>query len=153
MHCHSQGKKVTVVANVTQCFCLNYIPYEKMVSNEDCLDFYLAGRYKIKISKNISYLVITECETGWTRFGDNCYKSLGTNMAPGMAQDLCMEEEANLFFPQSLEESQWIKSFLSGKKVQVGFKGYKNGIIYNMDNSENVGIRGITRNIITIQYK
>ena len=61
-----------------------------------------------------------------------------------------MEEEANLFFPQSLEESQWIKSFLSGKKVQVGFKGSKNGIIYNMDNSENVGIRGITRNILTI---
>ena len=61
-----------------------------------------------------------------------------------------MEEEANLFFPQSLEESQWIKSFLSGKKVQLGFKGYKNGIIYNMDNSENVGIRGITRNILTM---
>ena len=60
---------------------------------------------------------------------------------------MCMDEDSNIFFPQSLEESQWIKSFLTGNnKCHIGFKGYKNGIFYNMDNSENVGIRGITRN-------
>ena len=67
-------------------------------------------------------------------------------MSPGMAQDLCMDEDSNIFFPQSLEESHWIKTFLAGnKKCHIGFKGYKDGLIYNMDNSENVGIRGITR--------
>ena len=94
---------------------------------------------------------MSECETGWTRFGDNCYKALGTDLSPGMAQDLCMEEDSNIFFPQSLEEIHWIKTFLPGnQKTHIGFKGYKDGLIYNMDNSENVGIRGITRKQINL---
>ena len=57
-----------------------------------------------------------------------------------------MEEDSNIFFPQSLEESHWIKTFLTAnQKCHIGFKGSKDDLIYNMDNSENVGIRGITR--------
>ena len=65
-----------------------------------------------------------------------------------MTQDLCMDEDSNTFFPQSLEESHWIKTFLTGgQKLQIGYKGSKDGIVYNMDNSENVGIRGVTRRL------
>ena len=63
-----------------------------------------------------------------------------------MAQDMCMEDDSNLFFPQSREEIQWINSLLTGtQKCHIGFKGYKDGVLYNMDNSENVGIRDFTR--------
>lgn len=88
----------------------------------------------------------SECETGWTRLGDNCYKSLGTDISGAMAQDMCMEDDSNLFYPQSREELQWIKSMLTGtQKCFIGFKGYKNRVIFNMDNSENVGFRDYTR--------
>ena len=72
--------------------------------------------HSITITKTIT---ITECETGWTRFGDNCYKSLGTDLGMGMAQDMCMEEDSNVFFPQSVEELLWIKTMLGTKKVQL----------------------------------
>ena len=57
-----------------------------------------------------------------------------------------MEDDSNLFYPQSREELQWIKSMLTGtQKCFIGFKGYKNRVIFNMDNSENVGFRDYTR--------
>ena len=46
VHCHSQGDRVSVVANETQCFCMKYLQYDKLVTHQDCMDFYLAGKFQ-----------------------------------------------------------------------------------------------------------
>ena len=46
VHCHSQGDRVSVVANETQCFCMKYLQYDKLQTHQDCMDFYLAGKFQ-----------------------------------------------------------------------------------------------------------
>ena len=60
---------------------------------------------------------------------------------------MCMDEDANLYFPESIEENEWIKHMIGSDKMYLGFKGYDetNGFIINMDNSLNAGIRFLTR--------
>ena len=60
---------------------------------------------------------------------------------------MCQEEQANLFFPEALDELHWIKGMISSTdKLYIGFKGYdkQKKVHINMDNSEGVGIRGVT---------
>ena len=76
---------------------------------------------------------------------------MGTGYQVGYAQDLCMDQGANLFFPDSKEELHWVEGLFSSnpdqiEKMFLGFKGYdeKYDLFINMDNSENVGVRDIT---------
>ena len=60
-----------------------------------------------------------------------------------------MEEGANLFYPESLEEMFWVEQFLAtDQNLFMGFRGFDETtkMIINMDYSENVGIRPTTRN-------
>ena len=95
-----------------------------------------------------------ECEPGWKKFGDSCYKYMGTGYQVGYAQDLCMEQGANLFFPETKEEIHFAEGLFSSnpdniEKMFLGFKGYdeKHGLVINMDNSDNVGVRDFTSRI------
>ena len=67
-----------------------------------------------------------------------------------MAQDRCAEEDANIFFPESMDELYWVESLMDASTNQKMFLGYKGfdtwsrRTFVHMDNSEHVGIRGIT---------
>ena len=70
-----------------------------------------------------------------------------------------MEEGANLFYPESLEEMFWVEQFLTtDQNLFMGFRGFDETtkMIINMDYSENIGIRPTTRKWIlfldTLKY-
>ena len=91
---------------------------------------------------------IAECDSGWKKFGDSCFKSYGDGTKVSKAQDICMEEGANLFYPESLEEMFWVEQFLTtDQNLFMGFRGFDETtkMIINMDYSENIGIRPTTR--------
>ena len=97
--------------------------------------------------ENVHEKTIVECEDGWIKFGDSCYKNLGRGDEYKMAKDKCAEEEATLAFFDSLEEKQWINHMIGSFSMYVGFKGFdkENDLIINMDNSMIPGFRGFTR--------
>ena len=129
-----QGGKSIAAFKESSCYCLENIPYESLYYHEDCIDFYIA-----------------ECESGWKKFGDSCYKKLEQNQKIGQAQDSCADEGGNIFFPESHEEMRWVETFLaSGENLYIGFRGYDSTTkhIINMDHSEHPGTRHVTRMII-----
>ena len=97
--------------------------------------------------ENAHEKTIVECEDGWIKFGDSCYKNLGRGDEYKMAKDKCAEDGAALAFIDSLEEKQWINHMIGSFSMYVGFKGFdkENDLIINMDNSMIPGFRGFTR--------
>ena len=96
-----------------------------------------------------------ECESGWKKFGDNCYKNMGSGHDMHKAQDLCSDQGSDLLYPESLEEMQWVKSLMdSTDKMFIGYKGFDHDkkILINMDNTENTGSRPITSKFLNLEH-
>ena len=156
MVCKNNNKRVSAWKD-SSCYCLDAIPYNQIYYSDQCIDFFLAGTDKVQLlgqsTKTINKIV--ECDSGWKKFGDSCFKSYGDGTKVSKAQDICMEEGANLFYPESHEEMFWVEQFATegGQHVYIGFRGYDEitKTIINMDYSENTGIRHTTRKVPLVE--
>ena len=106
-----------------------------------------------------SVTVLTaECEAGWTRFGAKCLKEVvptTPEVKVREALQTCVTEGGNLYFPDSLEEFQFVtKTFWSRSGCSssdhchlfLGIKHYQKDFgLLASDNSHHVGFKGFSR--------
>ena len=137
VECKASSQRIIVLTFSGICHCLDYLPYnisrpifENPIESEK--DHWVR-------------LFMTECETGWTRIADKCYKVIqATNYQD--AEDLCLNEDSHLFWPESLHEASWIHNTM-GQGLPYLFFGFQTlsteGYVA-MDYSDLVGIPFLT---------
>ena len=103
-------------------------------------------------------LVTAQCPPGWTRFGEKCLKEIvpvTAEVSVREAYQTCVNQGANLFFPSSVEEYQFVtKSFWTRAgctssdhcHLFLGIKHYEKDFgLLAADNSHHLGYKGLTR--------
>ena len=103
-------------------------------------------------------LVTAQCQAGWTRFGEKCLREILPTTAEVSlreAHQACVSEGANLFFPSSVEEYQfvtktfWTRAGCSSSDhchLFLGIKHYEKDYgLLAADNSHHLGYKGLTR--------
>ena len=103
-------------------------------------------------------VLTAQCEAGWTRFGGKCLKEVVPSTAEVTVREAlqtCSTQGGNLFFPDSVEEYQFVtKSFWSRSGCSasddchlfLGIKHYEKDFgLLATDNSHHLGYKGFTR--------
>ena len=69
---------------------------------------YLCSKWACEGKTLSNFISRPACPTGWLRFGDSCYQEAALSSSAQEAEDLCLEQEAHLFMPESVEEWDWV---------------------------------------------
>ena len=111
LHCHSLGKRFVLLAGGTDCFCHDQEIVGKLTSAEagNCSSTCAGDAMFLCGGPGAVALLVAECQEGWTRFGESCFKGFTDgSLNADDAFNTCGEEGGTVWFPESTEETEWV---------------------------------------------
>ena len=148
LQCKGQGKRISGVMFGVKCFCIDKFPRLSAlpVQSDKCTTPCSGDDQHFCGGTDSITLMVVECEAGWTRFGDGCFKADQATMQMD-AQDRCLRMGANLWYPETRHELQWVSRIVGAGSefFHIGFRSYhhKKGFLLS-DYSKILGIPFVT---------
>ena len=138
-----------------KCLCYEQLPEEQLtlISNEACSLPCSENVTEHCKSENIYSAYVNDCENGWIRFGDTCFKSFLQKANFTANAEFCIQQNSTLWSPKSFEESEFVSNYLQQigiSKVHTGILSFNS--IYGfttMDGTYSSGIDFITHNSVS----
>ena len=111
LHCHGLGKRFVLLAGGADCYCHDQDIVGKLTPAEagNCSSACAGDAMSLCGGSGAVALLVAECQQGWTRFGDSCFKGFTDgSLNEDDAFDTCGSEEGTVWFPESTDEAEWV---------------------------------------------
>ena len=147
--CKTKNMKISLVHAGKSCICLSESTLTTLAPTikSECNEFCSGDEKQFCGDTDAAEAFITDCDDGWTRFGDSCYKQLKDDEASIYENENdCANQGAHLWAPKSYDDEEFIRlMYKDHKRLHVGWLSYdkKHGI-YAIDGSVYPGISFVT---------